>query len=37
MLAKGIDTQLQKAIEVAMKNVAAKGPLYPKVPEQERG
>ncbi len=35
MLAKGIDTQLQKAIEVVMKNVAAKGPLYPKVPEQE--
>lgn len=35
MLAKGIDTQLQKAIETVMKNIATKGPLHPKVPEQE--
>jgi tricorn protease len=35
MLAKGIDTQLQKAIETVMKSIAAKGPLHPKVPEQE--
>ena len=34
-LAKGIDTQLQKAIEAVMKNIAAKGPIHPKVPEQE--
>lgn len=34
-LAKGIDTQLQKAIEVVMKGIAAKGPLQPKVPEME--
>lgn len=35
MLAKGVDTQLQKAIEVVMKGIVAKGPLHPKVPEQE--
>ena len=35
MLAKGIDTQLQKAIETVMKNIAARGPVQPKVPEQE--
>lgn len=35
MLAKGVDTQLQKAIEVVMKGIAAKGPLQPKVPEKE--
>jgi tricorn protease len=34
-LAKGVDTQLQKAIEAVMKNIAAKGPIHPKVPEQE--
>lgn len=35
MLAKGVDTQLQKAIETVMKNIAAKGQIHPKVPEQE--
>lgn len=35
MLAKGVDTQLQKAIETVMKGIAAKGQIHPKVPEQE--
>jgi hypothetical protein len=35
MLAKGIDTQLQKAIETVMKSIAAKGPIHPKTPAQE--
>ena len=35
MLAKGVDTQLQKAIETVMKSIAAKGQIHPKVPEQE--
>ena len=34
-LAKGIDTQLVKAIDVVMKGIEAKGPLQPKVPEKE--
>ncbi len=35
MLAKGVDTQLQKAIETVMKSITAKGQIHPKVPEQE--
>ncbi len=35
MLAKGIDTQLQKAIEEVMKSIGEKGPIHPKVPEKE--
>jgi tricorn protease len=34
-LAKGIDPQIEKAIEEVMKNIAAKGPIHPKVPEKE--
>ncbi|MBP7239626.1 MAG: PD40 domain-containing protein [Saprospiraceae bacterium] len=34
-LAKGIDTQLQKAIEVVMKGIVTKGPLAPPTPKQE--
>lgn len=35
MLAKGIDTQLEKAIEQVKENIAAKGPIHPKVPPKE--
>jgi tricorn protease len=35
MLAKGIDTQLEKAIEQVKQNIAAKGPIHPKVPPKE--
>lgn len=35
MLAKGIDTQLQRAIEEVMKSIGEKGPIHPKVPEKE--
>jgi tricorn protease len=34
-LAKGIDTQLQKAIDVVMKGIVTKGPLTPETPKQE--
>ena len=35
MLAKGIDTQLEKAIQQVMENIKAKGPIHPKVPPKE--
>ncbi|MBX2816323.1 MAG: PDZ domain-containing protein [Saprospiraceae bacterium] len=35
-LAKGIDPQLQKAIEEVMRSVKAKGPLHPKPPSKEK-
>ncbi len=35
MLAKGIDTQLQRAIEEVMKSIKAKGPIHPTTPEKE--
>jgi len=34
-LAKGIDPQIQKAIEQVMKDIQAKGPIQPKVPPME--
>lgn len=34
-LAKGRDTQLEKAIEVVLERIKAKGPMHPKVPERE--
>ena len=34
-LAKGIDPQLQRAIDEVMKSITAKGPIHPKVPPQE--
>ncbi len=34
-LAKGIDPQLQKAIEEVMKSITAKGPIHPTTPPQE--
>ena len=34
-LAKGIDTQLEKAIEEVMKSIIEKGPIHPKVPLRE--
>lgn len=35
MLAKGIDPQIQRAIEEVMKSIQAKGPIHPRVPAQE--
>jgi tricorn protease len=35
MLAKGIDPQIQRAIEEVMKSIQTKGPIHPKVPAQE--
>lgn len=35
LLAKGIDPQIQRAIEEVMKSIQAKGPIHPKVPAQE--
>lgn len=35
MLAKGIDPQLEKAIEEVMARIKAKGQIHPKVPEKE--
>lgn len=35
MLAKGIDTQLEKAIEEVMKSIKARGAMHPKVPSRE--
>lgn len=35
LLAKGIDPQIQRAIEEVLKSIAAKGPLHPKVPPVE--
>jgi len=35
MLAKGIDPQIQRAIDEVMKSIQAKGPIHPKVPPQE--
>jgi tricorn protease len=34
-LAKGIDTQLERAIQEVMKNIGEKGPIHPKTPEKE--
>src|SRR5690606_642427 len=34
-LAKGTDTQLQRAIDEVMKNIQAKGPIHPTVPAKE--
>ena len=34
-LAKGLDAQLEKAIEVVMKSIKEKGPIHPKVPPKE--
>lgn len=34
-LAKGIDTQLERAIEEVMKMVKARGPIHPQEPQQE--
>ena len=34
-LAKGIDTQLKRAIEEVMKSIEARGPIHPPVPEKE--
>lgn len=35
LLAKGIDPQIQKAVEEVLKSIAAKGPIHPKVPPME--
>lgn len=35
LLAKGIDPQLEKAIEEVSKSIIEKGPLHPKVPSKE--
>ena len=35
LLAKGIDPQLEKAIEEVMKSIIEKGPLHPKTPPRE--
>jgi len=35
LLAKGIDPQIQRAVEEVLKSINAKGPLHPKVPPQE--
>lgn len=35
MLAKGIDPQLQRAIEEVMKSIKSKGPIHPEVPPVE--
>ena len=35
MLAKGIDPQLERAIQEVLKSIEAKGPIHPKVPPQE--
>jgi tricorn protease len=34
-LAKGIDPQIQKAIEEVMKQIEKRGPIHPKVPPVE--
>jgi tricorn protease len=35
MLAKGVDTQLQRAIDEVMKNIASRGPINPPTPAKE--
>lgn len=35
LLAKGIDPQIQRAVEEVLKSISAKGPIHPKVPAQE--
>ncbi len=35
LLAKGVDTQLEAAIEQVMKSILAKGPIHPKTPPKE--
>lgn len=35
LLAKGIDPQIQRAIEEVLKSITAKGPIHPKVPPME--
>ena len=35
LLAKGIDSQLEAAIEEVMKSIYAKGPIHPETPKRE--